>query len=699
MKLEQRKIARVLFDEYHSEAWTISPEVAKQMQPEAPFDSSYSKAAQDLAQRDFMVARNAAGPLTPDVLRATDVLVIAHPSERKWERTTNANSPQFSPAEIEAILDFVGNGGGLVVIGETEQDKYGNNLNELIATFGIRIENTTVFDYSDHAKVPSYIFAHGDADDPLLIQARKICFYRAGTLTTSDGARSVLRTNDGAQPPNAGLMVIATYGQGRVVVLTDSDWLGDEFFCEYDHQQLWRNIVYWVARKAFGPLPTPGPSLPGRGTQEAWLTLKSAVNALRQLQAPDGSIDFDALHAASNLNAGEEAEQHVQVMRDAIINLRPHFPHLSEYHDCVLSDLQAWVEGGFRKPDFSRSLATFNPQAMRQDGIEHLVIFPMYTPNGSPETRFEAMIVRVPWPDWLATLERTRFDNPKFVPLHLVDHTLGYDSECAVLFPETVSVAGGVRAANDFGGIFCDREAARYGNTVSAACRLLNLNTPPQLSAFLDSPDLIRDTFALWDLIHDRWHSHGELPFDPFMIRQRLPYWMYSLEELRVDLQTFGCAVALERDGFPFARYVQYGILFDRIFRFPITGSRVRNYDGLGGQLLFAFLHKNGVLIWRDNKLMVDWDALADCVAELRGQVEDLYRTGIDLTKVQYWIATHDLISQYVKPNLASKWARETRILSDETHPKEWIGRVLDDEFPLSLFYLQLQKKLAAYHP
>ena len=47
------------------------------------------------------------------------------------------------------------------------------------------------------------------------------------------------------------------------------------------------------------------------------------------------------------------------------------------------------------------------------------------------------------------------------------------------------------------------------------------------------------DTYALWDLIHDKSHSVGELPFDPFMIRQRAPFWMYGLEELRVDLRAF----------------------------------------------------------------------------------------------------------------------------------------------------------------
>ena len=115
----------------------------------------------------------------------------------------------------------------------------------------------------------------------------------------------------------------------------------------------------------------------------------------------------------------------------------------------------------------------------------------------------------------------------------------------------------------------------------------------------------------LWDLIHDRTHSHGDLPFDPFMIKQRMPFWMYALEELRCDLTTFREAVRLEAQGVPYARLVQYAIVFDRLFRFPITGDRVRNYDGLGGQLLFAYLHRHDVLRWTDNRLTPRLEAAA----------------------------------------------------------------------------------------
>ena len=128
----------------------------------------------------------------------------------------------------------------------------------------------------------------------------------------------------------------------------------------------------------------------------------------------------------------------------------------------------------------------------------------------------------------------------------------------------------------------------------------------------LASPDISQQAYILWDLIHDRAHSHGELPFDPFMIRQRAPYWMYSLEELRCDLTAFRQAIELERSGVAFARHVQYAILLDRLLRFPIAGGRVRNYDGLGGQLLFAYLHRHGYLRWTDNQLTIDWERVAE---------------------------------------------------------------------------------------
>ncbi|MEA2409870.1 MAG: hypothetical protein QOC77_431 [Thermoleophilaceae bacterium] len=684
-------VARILFDESHSESWTIRPEVASSMQPSHPADSSFAAAAYALRERSLAVEAHVSGPLSAAVLADAAVLVIAHPSEPKWEHVVPGGaSPRLSATEIDAVEAFVRAGGGLVLLAEEEQDKYGNNVAELAARFGVAVENALVSDYEHHHDgAPHWVLADmgdGHAETDLLARVDSACFYRATTLLPGPSARVLARASERSSAPGAALLVAVPYGAGRVVVSADSDLFGDDCLGELGHRDLWLNLVHWAAQPSLA-VPLPAVASQAQG-DPAWIALKTETDALRLLQEPDGSVDLDRHDQAA-------VDRHVEAMAAAVRALTPRFEHQADYLDAVIADLHAWAVSGFERPDFGRSLDLFRPDLQREDGIEHLVLFPVYLQNASRDKRFEALIVRVPWPSWLAELERERYDNPKFVPVTFVDRTAGYDSECAVLFPESVSVA--VRpAVNHFGGIFCDRESARFRSRVGAAVELLRLNVPPDAAALLGSERLSIDAYMLWDLIHDRAHSHGDLPFDPFMIRQRMPYWMYSLEELRCDLTAFSQAVELERGGFAFARDVQYAILFDRLFRFPITGSRVRNYDGLGGQLLFAYLHRHGFVHWTDNKLTIEWERVADGVIALREAVEELYRTGIDRSKVAHWIAAHELVSTYVPATGASKWTAGQRVLADESDPKAWLELVEDDEFPLSIFYTSLQAKLEA---
>jgi hypothetical protein len=676
--------ATVLFDEAHSEAWTIRPELASAMQPAHPGDASYARAAETLAERDFAVRANLDAPLAADTLAGCDVLVLAHPSESKWERTTGTGSPRLSGEELDAIEAWVAGGGGLIVLGETEQDKYGNNLNELLARFGLTLENDTVQDYEHSTGAPTWILASLGAgargrDGDLLARVREACFYRATTISSSNGARVLARTHESASTPGAPLLVAAEHGQGRVVVLADSDLFGDDCIGELDHEALWINIAYWATARAEN-----GAVDGSRDLGAAWERLRDETNALALLQAPDGALSADADRAAAGAR--------VEAIADAIGELAPSYPHDAEYLSLAVEDLRAWASDPNVKPDFGRSLDAFRPDLQRENGLQHLVFFPMYKQNGSRDTCFEALIVRVPWPDWIASLERTRYDNEKYVPVELVDATRGYDSECAVLFPEMVSVDG--RPPAHFGAIFCDRESERLRRVAGAAADLLQLNVPPDAALMLRSPEISQQAYILWDLIHDRAHSHGDLPFDPFMIRQRAPYWMYSLEELRCDMTAFAQAVELERGGVAFARHVQYAILLDRLLRFPITGSRVGNYDGLGGQLLFAYLHKHGYLNWTDNQLTIEWERVAEGVAGLRDEINELYRDGIDRTKLGHWTAAHDLVASNVAPATGSKWVAHEREFTDVEDPRPYIDLVLEDEFPLSIFYTALKAKL-----
>ena len=124
----------------------------------------------------------------------------------------------------------------------------------------------------------------------------------------------------------------------------------------------------------------------------------------------------------------------------------------------------------------------------------------------------------------------------------------------------------------------------------------------------------------------------------------------------------------------------------------------MRNYDGLGGQLLFAWLHQHHVLHWTDNRSSPSTGTRCpDVVLELGDAIEDLYwrshrparrpRTGSPPTSWSRPPST---------PHPASTWARGPATLPLDGPPKGLTDAVLDDEFPLSMFYEALRQEADA---
>ncbi|NUP75519.1 MAG: hypothetical protein HOQ07_12845 [Sinomonas sp.] len=424
--------------------------------------------------------------------------------------------------------------------------------------------------------------------------------------------------------------------------------------------------------------------------EPAWLMLKSAAIQLQQIQGHDGSVPESSDHALARELVGQ--------LVLGIEALAPRFPHDAEYLRLAVVDFHRWADEGFGVPDFLDSLTAFQPQLHRVNGLQHLVVFPMYTQNGSRDRLVEAVLVEVVWPDFVAELEAGAYSNRLFVPIRFLDFTPGYATNSAVLFPETVAMREVPRFT--WGAIFADREAARFRHVLEGAARVTDLALPEGAAELLADQKLAQETFVMWDLIHDRTHMRGDLPFDPFMIKQRMPFFLYSLEELRCDLTAFRESVKIERDekagpeARRHAKLVQYAVIFDRIFRFAITGNRVRNYDGLGGQLLFAWMHQHRVLHWTDTRLSIDWADVPAVVSALGDAIDELYWHSIDRPKVAHWLAAYQLVSGTVTPHPASVWAKGPDALPLTATPREITDQVLDDEFPLSMFYEALEKKM-----
>ena len=680
-------IGRILVDEAHRQAWTTRPELAAVMNPQNPADASYALIAQSARAAGFEVAALEAGLFDASVLDSADIVVLPHAAEDEWESTTGVGSPALTTEEMDALEAFVRAGGGLLITAETEAPKYGNTHAALAQRFGITVNNATVQDPTHaHKDVPTWVLAQPVPQRAVdfLSGVNHVCMYRAGTLSASldSDAFAILETSGDASHPHAPLAMARQFGAGRVVVLADSDLLGDDSVTELNHRELWLNLITWLSRREDSASTGSQANITD---SPAWTSLVAAVETLRPLQNKDGSIQDDYRENPTVIAAAH-------AIIESITELAPHFPHQAAHLAATLDDLNKWIAGGFGVPDFFDSLMLFHPDEHRVDGLQNLVVFPMYTQNGNLNRNFEAVITSTFWPDWLAELERTKYHNPAFVPIEFVGFTQGYDTHSAVLFPETVAT----REVGTFtwGGIFCDRESARFRRISGEASSLLKLSLPPAAELLLSRQSLAQETFVLWDLIHDRAHSHGDLPFDPFMIKQRMPYWLYALEELRCDLNTYRETLALE-ETVHLARYVRIAILFDRLFRFPITGGRERNYDGLGGQLIFAWLHKHDVLRWTDNTLSLDWSRIDEVVVALCEAVDNLYRDGIDRSKLAHWLATHQFVASWVQPHPASVWAKGVEALPVSGENKELVDAVLPDEFPLNVFYEALRSKLA----
>ena len=133
-----RPLARVLVDESHRQAWSTRADLAALMNPVNPGDASYAQAALAAKRAGLALSVHAEGALDSRALAGVDVLVLPHAAEDEWEHTTGAGSPRLTPDELDAVEQFVTGGGGLIILAETEQAKYGNNFADLAHTSASR---------------------------------------------------------------------------------------------------------------------------------------------------------------------------------------------------------------------------------------------------------------------------------------------------------------------------------------------------------------------------------------------------------------------------------------------------------------------------------------------------------------------------------------------------------------------------------
>jgi len=250
----------VLVDEAHREAYTAT--------------GRYRPFAELLTRDGYRVKPNRA-PFQKESLAAADVLVIADPLG-----AGTPSHPAFSPAECDAVYDWVQKGGALLLIAGPAPA--GQAAANLAKRFGVEMSQGETFDpeHSGAADTPTAWItfsrkSHLLRDHPILIGREvsegieTVVTFHGQSLKGPEGSTALLPLGDAArdQHVNEGTDLSAAgraqgiafeLGKGRVVVLADPAMATAQLVAGTlkvgmnrpgnDDRQLVLNVLHWLTR-------------------------------------------------------------------------------------------------------------------------------------------------------------------------------------------------------------------------------------------------------------------------------------------------------------------------------------------------------------------------------------------------------------------------------------------------------------------
>ena len=651
--------------------------------------------------REFEVAAHTAGPLTADALAGAAVLVIAHPSDPKWEATVDGGSPaararprstRSSPSSRRRRP------------GRPRRDRAGQ-----------------VRQQPQRAPRP---LRHPDRerDRPGLRAPPRRRPVAGSSPTLGDSRRrrrtAPARPRSPASPPPASTAPARsrTANGARVLARTHADRLAARRAARRDRRPtaraassssptptssattaspssttsaLWLNLVYWAAQPAFA---AAGADRASAGRRRPRL---DPPQGRGRGAAPDPGARRLGRHRPRTTPTSCAASSPRSPSRAQA--LKPRFPHQHDYIDALAADLARL--GRRRLPEARlRPLARGLPPRARPPRRRSSTSSSSRCTSRTPprDTCFEALIVRVPWPEWIAELERDPLRQRRSSSRSPSSTTpSGYDSECAVLFPETVlDRRAPVRLPlrrdllRPRGRALPPRRRAPPPRSCASTCR----PTPPACSPRAE-------------LSRERLHALGPGPRPhPHARRPALRPVHDPPAQPLLDVLARGAALRphrVRRGRRARARGLR--VRPPRPVRdplrppLPLPDHRLRacaTTTASAASSCSPSCTARATCTGPTTGSTIEWDRVAEGVERLRERVQELYHSGIDRSKLGQWIAAHDLVAEYVPPAESSVWARDRRDLPEVEEPKQLVDLVRDDEFPLSLFYAQLQPKL-----
>lgn len=245
--IEEYVFPRILYDESHDPYNTLSWEKALENDNSNPreYNKAYMGYFSEAVQERFRLTRNDSLEFTSDLLSDFDILILPAGIRKA-----------LSTSEIESVLDFVSEGGNLLVFSHWDF-KY---LNPLTSSFGIQFESTVLADESSNV---NFNITEFPIQHEIFNNVRKIHFNVGTCLKLSEDAQPVvympsncyrddnfnnMRDVDEASGPFV-VLATAEYGKGNVVCYADNSFADGWSFWEFN-KNLMMGILSWLAPKS-----------------------------------------------------------------------------------------------------------------------------------------------------------------------------------------------------------------------------------------------------------------------------------------------------------------------------------------------------------------------------------------------------------------------------------------------------------------
>ncbi|MFX1312210.1 MAG: hypothetical protein ACFFHD_06320 [Promethearchaeota archaeon] len=234
----------ILFDLTHNEMLNIE-------------DAEFSEFLNLLKRMDFRIKKTENEHLKKDLLSDVDLLIIGNPID-----------DYFSSIEVKYIIDFVRNGGGILLLSEYGADHLQKtNLNDISGKFGILFEKNIIKEINrTNQKSSSILSIKNFSKHNITRHIREIVIGGACSLILSKNAKPIFRiTKDNAwteifnntkeqwiKEEQGKEQIIAAYvefGQGKVLAIGDIDIFTNDFnigINSLDNQRFLQNVINWL---------------------------------------------------------------------------------------------------------------------------------------------------------------------------------------------------------------------------------------------------------------------------------------------------------------------------------------------------------------------------------------------------------------------------------------------------------------------